>query len=373
MTHRHPSSSLVFAAFLTLTGSCLADEPTDVPGDCPQVSGRYRVGGSGQVLADVLNVLNVGSLPDQKRIIDLVGAGNGELQVRTSSADSDWRWSQPIFLSEGQHFTCENGRIRFAALPKSWRKADGEESPYGGSSTIEISGGGQTLAISIRFNGSQSADLFAYDSARVSIARPGTGRIFKDSYRWSAVSDEEFESLTKAPEKEPESFPELRKLLDYKMLGDTNLIQLRAASNGVLASFRAPRSKDVIGFEDRLRDALIGYETKQEPVWSDRSFYFEFLIRPGRATFGHPSRPSMMRIEKELRMLGWPIAMVRKISPSDSGYIAAFELSDNFSAEDLVKRLGMLSVMLDNFEAVEKAWNLPEDTTRTVRLRMTLR
>ncbi|TAH44148.1 MAG: hypothetical protein E6Q43_02410 [Dokdonella sp.] len=372
MKHVPFASALVLG--LALTGTYCQAETVSSDGNCPDISGRYRAYGPDHEVRDALAAIKAFSNNSKGRLIEIQWVSDGAFQVSSGTANSEWGMSKPTRLVEGTDFTCNDGFIRFKEVAESVRKEDGDEYPYSGTSIVEIGkSGNQTLSVTVTFSGSKKISLFSYDSANVEIRKPGTQRTFVETLHWEALSDSDFESLTRIPEKEPESFVEIRRMLSARILGDTRLIGLKQSSEGVLASLRASRDDDIVDLENNLRAAWIAYDSKREPVWSNNDYSFEFLIRTGDADDGRASRPSLLRVGKELRDLAWPLAQFGEVTAADTGFEATFQLEQPHSAEALVERLKANSRLLGEFELVETPPGHSAVAEPRIHLRMQLR
>ena len=197
------------------------------------------------------------------------------------------------------------------------------------------------LTLAVRFSGSQRTTLYQYDSARLSLPTPGTGIMLNESFRWPDISEPAPPSTASAiPAPEPKDVAIARKRLT-SLVSPLILAGLSSAAGGVQATFKAPKSHDVARFEERLRDAGIGYVVRAQPVWSANLFHFELLILPE----GHVQawRPSVLWVEQELRRSRHPKAEPLTVTPDPQGYRATLLLSGGVQAQEVAQRIRSLS------------------------------
>ncbi|MBK7012356.1 MAG: hypothetical protein IPH43_06595 [Xanthomonadales bacterium] len=170
---------------------------------CPEVSGRYSIKGTGDrnwtALTEVLAALHATEAGYLDSGIELSGAADGTLSVGTKSGRlGHWSTQPAVVLHAGTDFECQNGRLVLSApVTKATRKTDAGKW-YEGVATASLSQGTNgELSISVRFTGSERISLYSYDSANVSIPKPGTRNTLTDSLaclsirtltRWHPVS-----------------------------------------------------------------------------------------------------------------------------------------------------------------------------------------
>ncbi|MBK6376382.1 MAG: hypothetical protein IPF61_05280 [Xanthomonadales bacterium] len=162
---------------------------------CPEVSGRYSIKGTGDrnwtALTEVLAALHATEAGYLDSGIELSGAADGTLSVGTKSGRlGHWSTQPAVVLHAGTDFECQNGRLVLSApVTKATRKTDAGKW-YEGVATASLSQGTNgELSISVRFTGSERISLYSYDSANVSIPKPGTRNTLTDSFSLPVYSD----------------------------------------------------------------------------------------------------------------------------------------------------------------------------------------
>ena len=259
---------------------------------CPDVAGHYRVAGFisfSDALADTLNALGATSASYPGSEVKLSGRAEEGLSAWVKSGPTGAMSTSPRFvLVNGTDFSCKDGWIILNRAARANRRTD--QGWHEGQSSVRLAPGhGGGLTIQTTFTGSQQSNLFAYESARISVPKPFTSITLSESIRWPDISEPDTENPTpiEVPP-EPTAALKVRQMLDAKVLGNAMLGGLRVHGNAVLVSLKVPRSGDVVRLEDRLRAAAISYEVKVPPIWSDNSYHMELLVKPARAELAYP-------------------------------------------------------------------------------------
>jgi hypothetical protein len=148
--------------------------------DCPTFATRVQIAGDGSARADALNALNAGGAGQTGSELMLDGSAATGVGV-WFRADGGNRPRRPdLVLQHGTDFTCDTGWLVFARTVDAYRRID--EQWYEGRSTVRlrpaVNGG---VDIAVAFTGSQRTTLYSYDSARISIPKPGTRRMIAET------------------------------------------------------------------------------------------------------------------------------------------------------------------------------------------------
>lgn len=326
---------------------------------CPDVSGRYSVKGTGDrnwtALTEALAALHATEAGYLDSGIELSGAADGKLSVGTKSGRlGHWSTRPDAVLRAGTDFECQNGRLVLSApVAKATRKTD-EGKWYEGVATASLSRGANgKLSISVRFTGSERISLYSYDSANVSIPKPGTRNTLTDSFSLPVYSDTD--SLASSQPVISGIERDTRQRLAPEVLGNVAINGLQPSGDGALAMLTVARSDDVVAFEDRLRAAGIRYETRAEPSWWNNAYHMELLIRPSGAIATSPARPSAFRIEQELQRTLPGAAVIDKIVASKNGYVVTLNIHDSTSIADIVRRVELNSTLITEMDLVDEA------------------
>jgi hypothetical protein len=278
---------------------------------------------------------------------------------------ADWPQRASARLQEGRDFRCEDGGLQLlhAAPVERWRSED--DNWYHGTASIRLNrhhDGG--LQLQLRFEGRQTIDLYNYDSARVGVPKPFSGRRFDQRLYWPAWTDDD-DQIRRPPAPEPAPVQALRRQLDSRVLGNLQMGTAEAVAGGMLVRFTAPRSDDVIAFEDRLYAAGIRYESRMAPTWSNNRYEMSYLIHDsGRRG---ASLPSPLRVEHELRRLGRPLADLVTLDSGTEGYVATLRLVGSAGSDALLARLRQHATL---FTAVTLLEQPAASSAGTVRLHL---
>lgn len=305
---------------------------------CPDLSGRYHLVGEAHELEVALAALGSPREASQRSAIALQGPGGGELAVTLRGGlTPDWPQGVGTRLREGSDFRCDGANLQLLREARTARWRGEDDSWYSGTGTLSLSrhpDGG--LQLRLRFDGSQRITVYAYDSARASVPKPFSGRRFETTLYWPAWSDAD-DQIRRPPPPESAPVQALRRQLDSRLLGNLQMGTPQAVAGGMLVRFIAPRSDDVVAFEDRLHAAGIRYESRSAPVWSNNRYEMSLLIDDSGS--GRPSLPSLLRVEHELRRLGRPLAELVAVSAETDGYVATLRLGNPGNTEALLARL----------------------------------
>lgn len=339
--------------------------------DCPDLSGNYRVVDSGVALTDALNALRSRPADPRGIILKFSGATNGQLSIEIVHTASGYRSTQPHILSLGTDFECKSGSLVFPPIADTYRKPDGE-TVYEGTSSISMSAprnGG--IPVVVNFSGGKRTTLFSYDSARISIPNPGTRTTIRDTLYFQAMSDAQVEAATAPPRVESNDERDVRLLLTRVLLEGVFRDAIESKQDGVLVKFRAMVSDDVLAFEERLRSASIHYEIVGEPYWENNHYDFALLFRKTGDAKTSASRPSLMRIETDMRELAWPLANLEKVERVDDRYFATITLQPDGDVQRIIQRIKVQTGLIAQAYLVEVS--APADATHGARIKLELR
>jgi hypothetical protein len=268
------SRAIAVAALLVAIGT-----RAHAAGPCPEVSGQYSVTGFGKALGDVLEAMQARQAGSRDSGVELHGAADGELTIGVKSGStSHWSTSPVVVLQKGKDFDCKEGALVLHPHMDTSRKTD-DGTWYGGASTISLSPKGGELAVDVSFTGSQRMSLYSYESANVSIPRPGTRTTLKDSILWPVYSEPTPPATTTPTE--PTVVLAARKLLTAHVLGNVMLGWVSASAGGAKVTLTVPHSDDVTRFEERLRAASIHYRITTAPIWTNNAYYMALEIQSG--------------------------------------------------------------------------------------------
>jgi len=202
---------------------------------CPDVSGRYNVIGHGSGLVDALAAMHAEGAGFLDSGVELAGAADGTLTVRTKSGRSgSWSSRPDAVLRAGTDFSCSGARLTFSAPVANASRKTEENKWYEGKSTVSLSRlADGALSVDVRFTGSERIVLFSYESANISLPEPGTRTTLGDSYLWPVFSDTF--SLTPAEPVMPEAERLVRARLTSQVMGNVRLGGLKLSADGAFA------------------------------------------------------------------------------------------------------------------------------------------
>lgn len=326
---------------------------------CPDVSGRYSVRSPGSgtwiALTNALAALHAKEAGYLDSGIELSGAADGTLSVWIKSGRTDdWSTRPVAVLRAGTDFECKGGRLMLSTpVTNATRKTD-EGKWYEGEAAASLSRDSNgELSITVRFTGSERISLYRYDSANVSIPKPGTRTTLTDSLRLPIYSDTESQAPVEPVM--PEIVRNTRQRLTPQVLGNVVINGLTPSGDGALATLTTSRSNDVVAFEDRLRAADILYEMQSEPTWWNNAYHMEMLIRPAGAVATASARTSVFRIEQELERVLPALAVIDKIVTAEDGYVVTLSIHDSTPIADIIRRVQLNSTLIGTMELIEES------------------
>lgn len=311
---------------------------------CPDLTGHYRVAEFGDVLGDAIQALRIGQagFTDSEVRFERGVGNNWNLFIKSGSTAS-LSAVPTTTLVHGADFACRDGWLELRTPVQTSRKT--EQGWYEGQSTVRLTGtgtGSGGLTLVAQFSGSQRNTIYQYDSARLSLPKLGTGIRLNGSIRWPDVREPSApRPVATPPVHEAASVIQTRQRLSTLLLGPVIQTGLFPATQGVRASFKATQSHQVAAFEDRLREASVGYHVLTQPLWFNNAHHFELLILPaGNVTAW---RPSQLWVERELQRVRHPYAEPGPVRPDPQGYLVTLMLSGEVQAQDVAARIQSLS------------------------------
>jgi hypothetical protein len=372
------------AGILLIAGLAASAAHAKDPGihDCPDVSGHYRVVRTveGPSMAEALQALHAVMANFIGSEVRLEGPRAGRLQVWVKSGSTGVLPASPSAeLKQGSDFSCVNGWVKLARVADSSRRLD--EGWYEGRSSAAIMraprGG---LLMQVTFSGRQRTTLYSYESARISLPKLGTGRSLTESMRLPDISEPAPEPpagsrAAGAPPAPPEhpAVAGVRQLLTAQVLGNTVLGPLRASGDAVLVILTATSSDAVLRFEERMRAAEIAYRVERQPIWSNNAYRMDLLVWPRGTASAAAARPSILRVEHEVRRLCPPLVDVQEVKTLGEGYVVALSLMDQTSVDDLVARIKAHAPLFREVAVLGESSRPDAPKLRTARLLLTVR
>jgi hypothetical protein len=350
--------------------------------DCPDVSGHYRVVRTveGPPMAEALEALHAGMANFIGSEVRLEGPRAGRLLVWVKSGSTGVLPASPnAELRQGSDYSCVNGWVKLARVADGSRRLD--EGWYEGRSTAAITraprGG---LLMQVKFSGRQRTTLYSYESARISVPKLGTGRSLTESMRLPDISEPAPEPpagsrAAGAPPPPPEhpAVAGVRQLLTAQVLGNTVLGPLRPSGDAVLVILTAKSSDAVLQFEERMRAGEIAYRVERQPIWSNNAYGMELLVWPRGTVSAPAARPSILRVEHEVRRLCPPLVDVREVQTLGEGYVVALSLMDQTSVDDLAARIKAHAPLFREVAVLGESSRPDAPKLRTARLLLTVR
>lgn len=312
-------------------------------GPCPDIAGHYWVDPSGEMFVDAINALGLGRglfRGAEVRFASRGGTGY-DLFVKPASG-TPMSPVAAVTLTHGVDYVCRDGWIELTkAVPASRKR---ERGFYEGTATVRLRKGNLSgLALAARFTGGERTTIYQYDSARISVPRMGTNVRSEGAIRWPDISEPPppvpVERQPEAPE--APAVLEARRRLTHPVVGPIVLGPFTAQADGVQAIFNASRSEEVAMFEERLRQAGIGYVVKQQPVWSNSGWRMVFLLPPPEKVV--PWRPTRLWVEAELKRTRHPYADIDEVRADPQGYVVSLTLSGDARLADVALRTRKLS------------------------------
>jgi hypothetical protein len=336
--------------------------------DCPDLAGHYRVDGFGPVLGDALKLLGLQMAGFRDSEVKITGRADSALQFWIKSGKSSPMAKQPSrTLTHGLDYVCAGSSIVLKGSTSASRQTDAGW--LEGQSTVSLSRSGTGLGLATSFHGRERTTIYSYDSARVSIPKFGTAQTLGGGIRWPNISEPR--PVEYVPVPESASVQSMRQMLNPSLLGSINLGGLQDRGSQVLASLNAPRSDDVIAFEDRLRDAAIAYEVTRAPVWSNNGYSMQFVFAAGKGEATPAWHPSAFRVQHEIERMQHAMVSVGKVEDAGDTYIATLDVIGMESTEMILKRLRLNTTMFRDIAVLDET---PSErrNLRHVRLRLTL-
>jgi hypothetical protein len=319
---------------------------------CPDLTGHYRVAGSGTALADALKALGGGSAGGEVR---LSGGAEQGLSVWAAQRGGAMAQVRNGVLHHGTDFRCEHGWIEFIRPVPTSRKTD--QGWHEGPAIVRLGRSGpRGLVAEVRFSGGQRTTIYSYDSARISVPQPGTRIRMSESFRWPDLAEPEAPAATvPAIEPEPRQVAQARLLLDARMLRTVTLGGLRLRGEAVVASLNAPRTDDVAKLEDRLRAAAVAYKMDRPPTWTGAGYYVELVLWPPGAQSAASARPSAFRVQQEIMKSRHPMFEVKKVQDAGDGYVVTLSFAEREKLEAFVARLKANSPMIADIAVLSES------------------
>lgn len=307
---------------------------------CPMLSGRYRVAGDAPALTDALQALGLRADAETDVILDSQGKGSvlnlGTAPARQPDAPaSGWRT-----LTRGAEFDCRDGAV---LLRKSVPAARQTESGYlEGASALRLAPGAQgALVLDLDFRGHERSTLYSYESARLSVPRPFTGRSLSVRLTWQPAARAAALPAVPAPPRpaDPAQRAAERRLDELRarlgpLLGGSMLGVMRGEEFGTRVQLRATRSSDVVATEDRLLASDLVYDVVREPTWYEGAHHSEIFVHHRQS--GLPNRPSAFRVGAELDRLMSGAGHVVKAAREGRAYLLRVDLQRGKEAAEVI-------------------------------------
>ncbi len=304
---------------------------------CPTLTGRYRVAGSAPELTEALQALGVPGGAEIDLVLESLGKG-AVLNLGTAPARvPDAPVSGLHMLTRGAEFDCRDGAIVLRQKVQAARKT---ASGYlEGETTLLLSPGTQgVLLLDLEFRGSERSTIYSYDSARVSLPRPFTGRSLQVRMTWLPAARAPAPPSTPQPPNPAQRAAErqqdeLRARLD-SLLGRSMLGFMKSEEFGTRVQLRATRSADLLDTEDRLLASDLVYDVVREPGWYEGAHHSEIFVHLRQS--GLPNRPSAFRIRAELDRLMAGTGHVVKAAREGQAYVLQVDLRRGAVAAEVI-------------------------------------
>jgi hypothetical protein len=162
-------------------------------------------------------------------------------------------------------------------------------------------------------------------------------------------------------------------LLTAQVLGNTVLGPLRPSGDAVLVILTAKNSDAVLQFEERMRAGEIAYRVERQPIWSNNAYGMELLVWPRGTASAPAARPSILRVEHEVRRLCPPLVDVQEVQTLGEGYVVALSLMDQTSVDDLAARIKAHAPLFREVAVLGESSRPDAPKLRTARLLLTVR
>jgi len=363
----------IILSLLVICGVCLAGQVNAQHKNCPSVAGHYRVAGFGPVLGDALKVWGAEMAGFTDSEVKITGNANQSLSLFLKSGNSGAMSSTPNRIWRiNVNYRCDSGTIVFMQRAASARQL--ENGWYEGKTEIRIApDSSRGLAINAFFSGHQRTTLFSYDSARISIPKLGTGKSFSDGIRFPNISEPAPAKNTDVATPEPASVVAVRGMLTHSMLGAVMLGAMQEKGDAVLVTFNAKSGEDAAQFEDRLHEALIAYEMKTAPIWTNNNYYFNMLMRTKRAENRKTIKYSTHRVLIEMQKINHPMVDASEVIEQDDAFLVTLQVLQNVSADDIIASLKRNSSLVADAKLVSDSVSPQSAKLRVVQLSVSLR
>lgn len=344
---------------LASPANAVAASATKDSGQCPDLSGHYRVTEFGEANGDALKALRIpmaGFIDSE--VLFKRGSGQDWSLFIKSGGSGRLSGSADTTLRHGVDFACRAGWVELLTPVRTNRKT--EQGWFEGQTTLllnKASPSGLTLAA--RFSGGKRSTLYQYDSARLSLPIPGTSIRLNESIRWPDISEPAPPRTENTPPPpEAPALAQTRQRLSASLLGPVLLTGLQPTDLGVRATLKATQSKQVAALDERLHNAGIGYQVLRQPIWSGNAHHLELLILPAGSIA--PWRPSLLWVEQELRRTRHPLAEPGSVQADPQGYRVTLTLSGSVQAQEVATRIQTLSGAFAEVRVHEGTTSAPE-------------
>jgi len=353
-----------------VTGLACAWPAPAVAGACPALDGHYRVAAFGPVLGDAVTALGIPQAGFRDSEVKITGIDQGELRLWVKSGSSAPMSGQPSrVLVLGVDFDCANGVLTLRQRVAATRKTD--TAYLEGRSSVSLARQGSGLGLSSEFRGGERSTLFSYDSARLSVPRLGTEQTLRESIRWPGIDEPRAELPRSSPAAESPTVLAARRQLDGLLGGNVRLGWLQDSGGRVRANVSASRSEDIAAFEDRLRAAGVAYRVTRAPLWSNNQYAMELLVGASTpAAAGGGWHPSVLRVQQEIERMQHPMVSVRRVSESDTGYVAELDVLNGVPVDAILQRLRANSTLFGDIALIDDTSDAEHANLRHVRLRL---
>jgi len=355
-----------------VTGLACAGPALAAAGDCPALDGHYRVTAFGPVLADAVTALGIPLAGFRDSEVKITGIDQDELRLWVKSGSSASMSGQPSrVLVLGVDFDCADGVLTLRQQVAATRKTD--TAFLEGRSSVSLTRQGSGLGLSSEFRGGERSTLFSYDSARISVPRLGTQQTLRGSIRWPGIDEPRAEQPRSGPAPESATVLAARRQLDGLLGGNVRLGWLQDSGGRVRVSLSASRSEDVVAFEDRLHAAGVAYSVTRAPMWSNNQYAMELLVgAPTPAAAGGGWHPSVFRVQQEIERMQHPMVSVRRVSESDTEYVAELDVLGGVPVDAILQRLRANSTLFGEIALIDDTSDAEHANLRHVRLRLRL-
>lgn len=362
----------IVLCLVLIFGSGLAESIDAAEKTCPDVTGHYRVAGFGPVLGDALEVWGAQSAGFSDSEVKISGNSNRALSLFWKSGRTGVMSSRPNRVWRlNEHYHCQDGWIIFKHMVAADRQTDAGwlEGKAELRITRDAVGG---LSIASVFSGRQRTTLYSYDSARVSIPKLGTGKTLSDVIRFPKISEPLPPSLVAVDVPEPRVVLDVREMLSHRLLQGIVLGGANERGDAVLVTLKATSGEEVAQFEDRLHAALIAYEMKTLPIWSNSSYHFTMLVQSKRAQNRQGIKYSSHWVLQEMKKISHPMVDATDVVEQDDAYLVTLQVLDNVSADQIITLLKRRSSMVADVQMISDKINPQRPKLRAVILKVRL-